>query len=869
MKAKQLLGSTLIFIAATFLSITAVAAESNEHQFDISAQQLETALKAFSDTTNMQFIYIESRIRTIKTQGVKGQLDNTAALDELLKGTGIRYEFTNDNTVRLYIPGEESDTEKGRSAPDDNIRESRSSGMLEEVVVTARKREESLQDTPIAVTAFTGESLDDRGLTDISQIADFSPSLSIDETSQFAATNSAPAIFIRGIGVSDWALPIDPGVGIYLDDVYISRSVGGVLDLLDLERVEVLRGPQGTLFGRNTIGGAISLTSKKPDFDSLHGYLDVTVGNYSRKNVKGKVNLPINDRLAASFTGSIKKRDGYVDNNAGPDLGDEDSQAYRVAVRWEPTDELSFNLNYDYTREDEAPAPWVLVAVDENGSQVAAWNALRSGNPAVCSDQLNPARLTNPSCMNAQWIQGEFDTSSAHRASFGLTNSQIGKVAPRSELNIWGVGLTAEWNILDNLTIKSISGYRENKDGYWSRDFDHTPLEATTTVNFFEHEQFTQELQFLGTALDERLNWIVGLYYFEEKGRHIDVVQLAGGPPFEPIVINNDVKVDNDSQSLFGQLTYDLTDRLHMTLGARYTDETKRFFINGRTVNQSIPVLRLLPLGWEDITETRTDPYASLSYDINDTSMVYVSYSRGFKGGGFTQRVFPALNFIPSFDPEIATVYEAGFKSMLFDHRLQLNGAAFFTDYEDVQVNASATVFNPNAIGNVIANAAEAEIKGVELEFMALVTDSLRLEGSLVYMDAGFTDTDPFAVAAGINESLDFVNTPEWSGHIGVSYTWDLNNWGLLTARADSSYTSEVYNDAVNTELFRQGGKTLHDFGLIWEDAESLWRVALTVRNASDKTYMTSGLQVNNGLSEATYGIPRTVMFSVKRSFGQ
>lgn len=849
----------VVLMAALSLSNTLIAAEPGVLELNIEGGNAAASLMQLARTAKVEIMMPQAIGEGVVLKPLKGSFTLQGALDKMLQGTGLAYEFTTKNSLVIkQLPA---------SMPK-NSRDKSTGMAIEEVVVTARKREESLQDTPLAVTAFTGESMDDRGLTDVSQIADFSPSLSIDETSQFAATNSAPSIFIRGIGVSDWALPVDPGVGLYLDNVYISRSVGGVLDLLDLERVEVLRGPQGTLFGRNTIGGAISLTSIKPDTDAFHGYLEATVGNYNRRNIKGKVNVPINDSLAASFTGSIKNRDGYVKNSAGPDLGDEDSQAFRVALRWQPMESLSFDLSYDYTREDEAPAPWVLAAVDENGSQVAAWNALRSGNPAVCTDQTNPARLTNPSCMNAQWLAGPFKTHSAHRTSLDLTNSQIGEVEPRSELNLWGVGFTAQWDMSDSLTIKSISGYRENKDGYWSRDFDHTPLEVTTTVNSFEHQQFTQEFQLLGNNLDGRLNWILGLYYFEEEGRHIDVVQLAGGPPFSPIVINNDVRVENESKSIFGQLTYDITETLHLTLGARYTDEEKNFFIDGRTVNTGIPVVRLLPLGWEQVTETRTDPHASLSYDISDGVMAYASYSRGFKGGGFTQRVFPPLSFIPSFDPEVATVYEAGIKSVLLDQRLQLNAAVFHTDYEDVQVNASATVFNPSAIGNVIANAAEADIDGVELEFTGIISESLRVEGSLVYMDARYTDTESFAVAAGINESLAFVNTPEWSGHIGLAYTWDLDNLGLVTLRGDSSFTSEVYNDAVNTELFRQGGKTLHDIGLIWESLENKWRVALTVRNVSDKTYISSGLEVNNGLSEATFGMPRTVMFSVNRSFG-
>lgn len=861
-----------------------VAALAEPLHISIARQPLASALQQLARQANIQILYSRELVDGRTASALAGDFELKSALDALLADSGLTYSFaSNDSVVIKAATAPGSSPRPASDPPAAGAHGAGNAGSaaplstnddlaIEEVIVTARKREESLQSTPIAVSALTANDLESRGITDISQIGQFAPGLSIDETSPFAATSSAAAVFIRGIGISDWALPVDPGVGIYLDGVYISRSIGGVLDLVDLERVEVLRGPQGTLFGRNTIGGAINITSKKPDTDSLHGDVDVTAGRYSQFNVKGKVNIPLGEQAAMSLAVSRKKRDGYVKNDAGPDLGDEDSLAVAASLQWNPTDALSIGIAGDYTREREAPAPWVLVNVDESpGTQVYWWNLLRSGNAAVCTDRTNPARLSDRRCMNAQWIQGPFRTSSAHRSSVALMNSVIGEVAPRSELNLWGLRLTAEYAVTDQLTVKSITGYRKNTDGYWSRDFDHSPLEVATTVNDFNHKQFSQELQLLGTGFDDRLHWIFGLYYFGEKGRHIDVVQLPGPPLWMPEVgvIMVDAKVDNTSKAAFGQFTYDLTPRFHLTLGARYTDEQKRFWADARSVNPTPPFLVLLPKGWKEVSAKRTDPYANLSFDASKDVMLYASYSQGFKGGGFSQRVFPPLNFVPSFEPEVAKVYEVGAKSMLFDDRLQLNLAAYHTDYKDVQVNASAKVFQPTAIGNVLANAAKAKIDGVEMEFKLVATRALRFEGNLAWTDARYSEVSAFAQAAGINSSRHFVNTPKWAGSLAGDYRFELGRHGALTARAEATHTSAVFNDAVNTPIFRQGRKTLLDASLIWEDEDGLWQLRGTVRNLTDKTYITSGLAVNNGLSEATYGLPRTWQVSLKRSFGR
>lgn len=763
-----------------------------------------------------------------------------------------------------------------------------SNSVLEELIVTARKREENLQDTPISVTAFSAEGLENRGLQDISGIGDFTPNMTFDSTSALAGTSSASSIYIRGVGQSDWALPLDPGVGLYLDGVYIARSVGGVLDLLDLERVEVLRGPQGTLFGRNTIGGAVSLYSTKPDVDSFFGKVLATVGDYNKRNMKASFNIPLGDTLAANIAISSKKRDGYVENRgSGTDLGDEDSIAGRIGIRWMPIDDLTIDFAADYSKEREAPSANVLIYVDEDSGTAGLYNNLFSGS-AQCADYSDPGRFANPSCFNSQFLAGPYKTYSEHRTNNAFLNSRSSTVEPKAELNLFGYSLTAEWQINDDLTLKSITAYRESKDGYWSRDFDHAPdIAITQSYNNYEQDQFTQELQLMGTAFDEKLNWIVGAYWFEEEGCHEDVVEL----PFA--VFDSGGCIDNESKALFGQATYDITDRLHATLGLRWTDEAKKFSprsmlawdilsgtdpvpgFNGVFVdpegNALVPGGLLLPLDEGEVSSEEVTPYVNVAYDLADEMMVYVSYSEGFKGGAFTQRVFPPLDVIPSADPEFVTAYEIGFKSTLADGSIRLNAAYFYSDYEDIQVNSSAVALGTGSviprIGTILHNAADGTIQGVEVELTAVPTDELLIEIGLGWLDAEYKDIESVAF---ITENSHFVNTPDFSGSLGVSYTIPVFNYGTLTPRIDYSYTSKVYNDAGNTPNLVQGGYGVVNASLSYRSPSEKVSVTLSGYNLGDKEYLYTGyISAGDSVVEGVYGMPRYWDLTLRYNFGK
>ncbi|WP_414901621.1 TonB-dependent receptor [Sphingomonas flavalba] len=748
---------------------------------------------------------------------------------------------------------------------------------VEDIIVTARKRAENLQDTPIAITAFSAAGIEARGLTNIAEINSFAPNLTFRNTAAFAATSSASSIYIRGIGQQDWALATDPGVGVYVDGVYVARSIGGVLDMLDVERIEVLKGPQGTLFGRNTIGGAISITTRKPSFDGVSGSGEITIGRYSRADFRLSLNLPLSDSLAVNFAGSRKSRDGYVRNllPGGPDLGDEGSWAGRASLLWKASPDLDVYLAVDGSRDRTNPAANVLIAANENAIFPLIANGLeldptnpvnRYGkNPSAnCLNQGSPARLSDPTCFNAQWIAGPYRTYSQHLSTNPLVNALIPghPLSPDTGTSAFGASLDLNWQVGDSVSIRSISAYRKIS-GFWSRDSDHSPLTVLQTTDYYKQDQFSQEIQVQGKTADNRLAWLVGGYYFEEQGTHIDIIELAGA------VFNSGGLVKSHNKALFGQFTYDITDQLSVTLGGRYTDETKKFNPksavaqdNGLGIPAGVPVL---PDRWEAIHARETTPYVNLAYKWTPDVMTYASYSKGFKSGTFTQRVFPPRPDIPSARPEKVDAYEIGFKSSWADSHVRLNGALFWTDYKDMQINVSEATPGTTEIGTITRNAARARIRGGELELHAVPADNLVLEGGLGYLDARYRSLEPGAQLT-LNNRL--VNTPKWSVNAAIAYSIAVADGWMVTPRVDYAYTSTIANDAANTPLLIQKPVSLLNAALRLTDADALWAVTAMVKNITNRSYLVAGVNDQNaGVIEGVFSHPREWSLSVRRTF--
>jgi len=409
--------------------------------------------------------------------------------------------------------------------------EAKGQSELETITITSRKIEENLQAAPLSVQAFSTKGLESRGVTDVSQIGEFTPNMKFDRAAAIGGSNSTAVVYIRGIGQESGLPTIDQGVGMYVDGVYMARSVGGVFDLVDVERVEVVRGPQGTLFGRNTIGGAVSMVSKKPSEDF---FIDtsLSLGTDKLREVKLTVNGGLTDTLSAMFSVLKKDRDGYVIRPDGTDFGNEDLTAGRLALRYTPSEDLSFDLIIDATESESNGAPFELVDVDRTAGFPTFHNAFVAPATAGC---FNPATgstsSADPACYNEHSVSG--------------LDKDNGNLAALDVLDAFGIALTAEYEINDNLRFKSITSYRDSESDF-AIDQDHSPLTIAHVLSNSTQDQLTQEFQLLGD--EESFKYIIGAFYFEEESRYIENIDFA------PVSFTSGGDNDNDSKALFGQL---------------------------------------------------------------------------------------------------------------------------------------------------------------------------------------------------------------------------------------------------------------------------------------------------------------------------
>ena len=722
---------------------------------------------------------------------------------------------------------------------------------LEEIVVTAQKREESLQDTPIAVTAYTAAALENKGVGDISEVADFTPNLVFDTTSPVSGLSSGAVVFIRGIGNTDFSLTTDPGVGTYVDGVYMSRSAGGVLDVLDVERIEVLRGPQGTLFGRNTIGGAINITSRRPA-DAVEGKIALTAGNFSRQDIRAAIDIPFSETLRSTFAVSSKNRDGYVDRElVGDELGDEDKLALRGTVVFEPSETWDFHLSFDRTEIDEQSAASTLAGFTPGAGTIGYALATFGDIPTGLAD-----------------LAG-FVTDGADDKSFGTGRNG-------TELEINGLSLASAFRG-DGYDLKYTLAYRET-EGQFFRDPDNSPHAITETANpDYEHEQSSHELQLTGSALDDRLKYVAGLYYLEEEGTDnvfvsvfLPTPDLSGG---FPAVISNFAQVDNSSEAVYLQATWDLTDIFAVTGGVRHTRDEKSFeytqyigadmnggplpFFPGAVNEDGVFAPGLLPLVGNGSGST-SDAFEETTYkfgidaSLADGTLLYYSFSQGFKSGGFVLRYVEAVEDIRTFEPETVDSHEIGIKWQGFDDRVRLNVAAFYADYQNVQVT-----FFDSLGGPITANAGTVDITGLELELTALLANNLRLDMGYGYLDAEYDKINPIAgLSLTIDNAAKLVNTPENSFSLGLEYTVPLAA-NELAFRVDYVYTDDIFNDSQNSPFLFQDAYDIWNASVRFSLEESI-DVVVFAKNLSDERYIESGdCNFGLGFHEANYNRPR------------
>jgi len=748
--------------------------------------------------------------------------------------------------------------------------------LMEDIVVTARKREERLQDTPMAISAFSGDSLDARGITNVSRIGEIVPNLTYQNNPGSSGATSVATVYIRGVGQRDFLGTLDNGVGFYIDDVYIARTIGTTVDLLDVDRVEVLRGPQGTLFGRNNVGGAIKLHTKDPAAE-FGGNVEAKYGTDNLMQLRGTLNMPLAETLRTNISAMYTARDGYVDRPAGGDLGMADKWAVRGAMLWEPVDSLRVRLTADYSKEDEDGAPFQL---KDAGTTVAGGFAAFNNNVKARATCAYPGGITstNPACYNNQWV----------------SDKNLGTADTYSKVKVWGTTLTVDWDINDAFKLKSITGYRK-LDAELARDADASPITITEYYDNYDVEQFSQELQLQMRLFDKRLELITGVYYFDEQGDNLNRLNFAVAK------INSQNGFGTRSKAAFAQGTYHVTDKLDVTVGLRYTDETKSLdpvqtvgpnFIgipysspagdaclvqnepvnvaNGtpglvRSIAATACPVALVPLGKVKTSTTQTTPMVNVAYRFNESLMVYATYSEGFRSGGFVQRIFPKLSFVPRFGPEFVKSYEAGIKWANAANTFSMNGAGFFMDYTDIQVRTQI----PGFVGLVEGNAGDAEISGFELESRWQPAYSWFVEGSVGYTDAKYKEirvTPPLTAQVTLDSKFDHV--PKWTANGSVSKEFDLGDAGTLTARVTASFHTAYFNNPENLQTIRTPKVDIWNAALLWRSTDAKYTVNAGVKNLTDKKYLVTGF--NNpsmGFTEVMYDRGRQWSVSLRYDF--
>lgn len=762
--------------------------------------------------------------------------------------------------------------------------EAQSAGQLEVITVNARRRKESMQETPIAVSAFSAKELERRGIESTQDLDRVTPSLQFATSGQLSGNNSAAVVFIRGVGQLDPTSSVDPGVGIYVDDVYMGRSTGGAMDFKDIASVEVLRGPQGTLFGRNTIGGAVLVRSADPSED-FGGKARVRIGDDNLTEAFVAVDLPINDELLSRFSAGMRKRDGYVTREFdGQDLGNDNTYTLIGTLQYKPSEEFKVTIRGDFTDEDEHGSPFVFAGINES-SPVAAIVSVAAGCPGatipfapiVPGDPRfgapNVPNINDPRCANDFQNKGEYIN---------------GGTAPvESTLTAWGLSAAMEWEINKQYTFKSISAYRST-DWTGIRDADNTPLELITTDVASKSEQFSQEFQVLFE--NDKLSGIAGLFYFDESSDDRLSIFLSF-PPSPPVISSlisggpgtRDLQVihlETESFAAFTEWTYSLTDDLSFSGGLRYTEDDKGF--QGTIMNlfpstlpdpSPLPTLAtseggplfILDKPFSD-TYSATTGSASVRYKLDENINTYLSYSSSFKSGGFNSRYnAPTPGNLPiSFGEEEVTSWEVGLKADVTNN-LRINAAAFMSEYKDIQL-----IFRQGVVP-LLFNAGSASIDGFELEFTYIPTSNLMIEGGFSYLkDTIDSVTEVSGAAATITPDNSLPLTPEWQGNIGVSYSMPVGNNYELTSRLDVSYTDSQYFDSSNTELVAQNDAVTYVTASVkLDNVISYWDLTFGINNLTDERFLEQGNAslATLGYAEVIYARPRNWFLSFSTEF--
>lgn len=725
-------------------------------------------------------------------------------------------------------------------------------GVLDEIVVTAEKREGTIQNTPISIAALSGEELARAGVLSTEALSGLVPGLNVQR-------EVIGKVVIRGIGTENFTVGSDPGVAIHQDGVYLARSSTSVFEFYDTQRVEVLRGPQGTLYGRNATGGVINIISNKPT-DEFGGYARLDVGNYSKRRVEGALNVPFTDTVSGRLSVLYAERDGYTKNRFADakarnidELDDQDLWSARAQLRFAPSDGLEVLAQFDMSRDDS-----------------------------------NPSAFKYFDTSNAFWFNPASDAAlpDLREVSQGYEQNIVGST--RRAPDLWradhdGANVKVTWDTSIGQFV-SQTAYRKTRFA-WLNDGDGFDQFFVTYFQDDDSKQFTQEFQLSGGG-EGPLQWIVGAFYLDEDSTQFAGLAFNIGLP--PPLVNGiliDGGIQTKSYSVFTQGTYSFTDRLRGTLGVRYTNDEKKGDLVYNLFGGEVPPPP--PAGsWGDVLDdswSAVTPKAGLDYDFTDNVMGYVSMTRGFKSGGFNLLAPQA-----PYDPEFLWSYEVGLKTKLAGGRVIANFGAFYYDYSDLQVGKIVN------LSDVVTNAAKAKIQGLEAEVRAALSDTVELNLGLSFLDTEYKEfcaTDPvLALPANTpaNEAArraiqgrcygqtaepdaialdgnDLRRAPKFSGNVGLALEQPVGV-GTLRARADYAYRSRQYFTQFNRPEVSQDAYGVLNLRAGYAGAGDRWSVTVWADNVTDEDYFSTVLE--SGVASAAFGVVPQAVLGAPRTYG-
>lgn len=722
------------------------------------------------------------------------------------------------------------------------------SRVLEEITVTARQRTESLQDVPVAVTVMDESAIQKSFAQNLGEMGAYAPNVTIGTVPGFTAASIA----IRGVSTGDIPSTFDPAVTVAVDGFYLGHYQASLLDMFDIQQVEILRGPQGTLFGKNTIGGVINVTTKKPSGEfGLQGKF--RVANEGRQDVMVAADLPIvEDVLAARISMQQFDFDGFYENTYdGSSAGGQDLFAARAKFLWTPSDEFEALLSFEYI-EDDSDTPMVVnttTALDANGNYGGdAFYGFYPGRGAG-----GPANIPLGDPFKTGLVSPD-----QHAAGFAEAKDTDGH-----QEDVEGVYLTMNWDMLGG-TLTSISGYRGVDSDYYN-DYVGESVAIYATIRSVYRDTWSQEVRFAASL--DNLDYVVGLYYQKNDLDYENYTSLGDAHPFVPgLFLTADGDQETTTYAFFGEGTYNLSDETSLTAGIRYSDEEKDF--------------RLRPLGFPDGVEAEeSNSWDDITYRIgvdhalNETTMVYASFSTGFKSGGFNEQAGTLTSAAFSFDPEEAESFEVGMKADLLDNTLRLNIAAFIVEYSDLQLDSVISIPIDPGQESVVTNAGEMTSMGIEADIMWLATESLTIDATLGLLDAEYDkfncnlDGD---ISNGNEDcsGLDVKRTPETTASLGATYNIPLSSLaGSFDLNTNATYTDAFFNDIFNTTASEHEEVTLLNASVSFVTDDEALRVSVFGRNITDEQYQTSGLGVANLWSFSTFGNPATYGLEVEVKF--